>query len=115
MGCVGIFQCLDFFRLQAKSKRRNRVLKVVRLLPDGSLRAVDLDIFFGTHFVIIVEEEQCPETNSVSEPWASLLRNGFLILLAIGVIDSRTRIEFLTFLPFLLRAKGLGYRKLASH
>jgi magnesium transporter len=43
------------------------VLKVVRLLPDSSLRAVDLDIFFGADFVITVEEEQCPETNSVIE------------------------------------------------
>jgi magnesium transporter len=43
------------------------VLKVVRLVSDGSLSAVDLDIFFGTHFVITVEEEQCPETGSVIE------------------------------------------------
>jgi MFS transporter, FSR family, fosmidomycin resistance protein len=38
----------------------------------------------------------------------SLLHNGFPILLAIGVIDSATRMGFLTFLPFLLRAKGAG-------
>ena len=38
----------------------------------------------------------------------SLLRNGFPLLLAIGVIDSATRMGFLTFLPFLLRAKGAG-------
>ena len=37
-----------------------------------------------------------------------LLRHGFLLLLAIGVIDSATRMGFLTFLPFLLRAKGAG-------
>jgi MFS transporter, FSR family, fosmidomycin resistance protein len=37
-----------------------------------------------------------------------LLRNGFLLLLVIGVIDSATRMGFLTFLPFLLRAKGAG-------
>jgi MFS family permease len=37
-----------------------------------------------------------------------LLRNGFPLLLAIGVIDSATRMGFLTFLPFLLRAKGAG-------
>jgi MFS family permease len=34
--------------------------------------------------------------------------NGFLLLLAIGVIDSATRMGFLTFLPFLLRSKGAG-------
>jgi MFS family permease len=33
-------------------------------------------------------------------------RGGFVILLAIGVIDSATRMSFLTFLPFLLAAKG---------
>jgi FSR family fosmidomycin resistance protein-like MFS transporter len=33
---------------------------------------------------------------------------GFRILLAIGVIDSATRMGFLTFLPFLLTAKGAG-------
>jgi len=33
---------------------------------------------------------------------------GFALLLFIGVIDSATRMGFLTFLPFLLRAKGAG-------
>jgi predicted MFS family arabinose efflux permease len=37
-----------------------------------------------------------------------LLGNGFLLLLVIGVVDSATRMGFLTFLPFLLRAKGAG-------
>jgi MFS family permease len=37
-----------------------------------------------------------------------LLGNGFPLLLAIGVIDSATRVGFLTFLPFLLRSKGAG-------
>ncbi len=32
--------------------------------------------------------------------------HGFPLLLAIGIIDSATRMGFLTFLPFLLRAKG---------
>jgi MFS transporter, FSR family, fosmidomycin resistance protein len=35
-----------------------------------------------------------------------LLHTGFPLLLAIGVIDSATRMGFLTFLPFLLRSKG---------
>jgi MFS transporter, FSR family, fosmidomycin resistance protein len=33
-------------------------------------------------------------------------RGGFPVLLSIGVIDSATRMGFLTFLPFLLTAKG---------
>ena len=33
-------------------------------------------------------------------------RNGFRILFAMGVLDSAVRMAFLTFLPFLLRAKG---------
>jgi MFS transporter, FSR family, fosmidomycin resistance protein len=37
-----------------------------------------------------------------------LLHGGFPLLLAIGVIDSATRMGFLTYLPFLLRAKGAG-------
>ncbi len=37
-----------------------------------------------------------------------LLGNGFPLLLTIGVIDSATRMGFLTFLPFLLRSKGAG-------
>jgi MFS transporter, FSR family, fosmidomycin resistance protein len=47
------------------------------------------------------------ETHKVPDH-TSLLHQGFLILLAIGVIDSATRMGFLTFLPFLLRAKGAG-------
>jgi MFS family permease len=34
--------------------------------------------------------------------------NGFPLLLTIGVIDSATRMGFLTFLPFLLQSKGAG-------
>jgi MFS transporter, FSR family, fosmidomycin resistance protein len=36
----------------------------------------------------------------------TLRRGGFPLLLAIGVLDSGTRMPFLTFLPFLLAAKG---------
>jgi MFS family permease len=46
---------------------------------------------------------------AVSQPgiagWASLGR-GFSLLLAIAMIDSATRMGFLTFLPFLLKSKG---------
>src|SRR5215831_713596 len=46
---------------------------------------------------------------AVSQPgiagWASMGR-GFSLLLAIAMIDSATRMGFLTFLPFLLKSKG---------
>ena len=48
-----------------------------------------------------------PRTASLTER-ADPPRSGFALLLAIGVIDSATRMGFLTFLPFLLRAKGAG-------
>ena len=44
-----------------------------------------------------------------SEPPAAAAppsRHGFLLLLAIAMIDSATRMGFLTFLPFLLKTKG---------
>jgi magnesium transporter len=41
------------------------VLKVMRLMDDGSLQAADLDVFFGNNFVITVEEEACPEIKSI--------------------------------------------------
>jgi MFS transporter, FSR family, fosmidomycin resistance protein len=37
---------------------------------------------------------------------AATRHSGFSILMAIGIIDSATRMGFLTFLPFLLQAKG---------
>jgi MFS transporter, FSR family, fosmidomycin resistance protein len=40
--------------------------------------------------------------------WTKLLRGGFPLLLTIGVIDSATRMGFLTFLPFLLQSKEAG-------
>jgi predicted MFS family arabinose efflux permease len=40
-------------------------------------------------------------------------RFGFQILLAVGMIDSATRMAFLTFLPFLLIAKGASLQTVA--
>src|SRR6267154_5250732 len=48
-----------------------------------------------------------PEQGKAAD-WTKLLRNGFPLLLTIGVIDSATRMGFLTFLPFLLQSKGAG-------
>jgi MFS transporter, FSR family, fosmidomycin resistance protein len=45
---------------------------------------------------------------ATAAPTADPPRGGFSLLLAIGIIDSATRMSFLTFLPFLLRAKGAG-------
>jgi MFS transporter, FSR family, fosmidomycin resistance protein len=45
-------------------------------------------------------------TSISSRPPPPPARGGFAVLLAIGVIDSATRMGFLTFLPFLLRGKG---------
>jgi len=41
-------------------------------------------------------------------PAAPPRRFGFSLLLSIGVLDSSTRMAFLTFLPFLLKMKGAG-------
>jgi FSR family fosmidomycin resistance protein-like MFS transporter len=49
-----------------------------------------------------------PASNRETHKRAEPPRRGFALLLTIGVIDSATRMGFLTFLPFLLRAKGAG-------
>ncbi len=49
-----------------------------------------------------------PVSSSKGNKRANPPRSGFPLLLTIGVIDSATRMGFLTFLPFLLRAKGAG-------
>jgi MFS transporter, FSR family, fosmidomycin resistance protein len=49
-----------------------------------------------------------PASHSKTHKRANPPRSGFPLLLVIGVIDSATRMGFLTFLPFLLRAKGAG-------
>jgi MFS transporter, FSR family, fosmidomycin resistance protein len=46
-----------------------------------------------------------PEARAAA-PAKAPARGGFGLLLAIGIIDSATRMSFLTFLPFLLQAKG---------
>ncbi len=47
-----------------------------------------------------------PRQAEVEVAAARPARRGFPLLLSIGVIDSATRMGFLTFLPFLLRMKG---------
>jgi MFS transporter, FSR family, fosmidomycin resistance protein len=76
---------------------------VIGLLGAGaivlSLRAVTSARAVRTS--IRPEQDQAPD-------WTKLLRSGFPLLLTIGVIDSATRMGFLTFLPFLLQSKGAG-------
>src|SRR6267378_1354707 len=76
---------------------------VIGLLGAGaillSLRAVTSASAVRTP--IRSEQDKAPD-------WTRLLRNGFPLLLTIGVIDSATRMGFLTFLPFLLHSKGAG-------
>jgi MFS transporter, FSR family, fosmidomycin resistance protein len=54
-----------------------------------------------------------PDRSKTHGP-SSLMRNGFPLLLSIGVIDSATRMGFLTFLPFLLRVKGAGVPEIGA-
>jgi MFS transporter, FSR family, fosmidomycin resistance protein len=46
------------------------------------------------------------ETSKKSVSYTGNSRGGFSLLFAIGVLDSAVRMGFLTFLPFLLKAKG---------
>jgi MFS family permease len=46
------------------------------------------------------------KTGSGAAPASRLSQFGFPLLLSVGVIDSATRMAFLTFLPFVLTAKG---------
>ena len=43
------------------------VMKGVRLDSEGALQTADLDIFFGTDFVITVVEDDCPEIANIVE------------------------------------------------
>lgn len=57
-----------------------------------------------TAAMVAAEETGKAKASTASVPPS----NGFPILLGIGVIDSATRMGFLTFLPFLLTMKGAG-------
>ena len=51
-------------------------------------------------------QQSAVPANGPGNPAPLRMRPGFRQLMAIGVIDSATRMGFLTFLPFLLRMKG---------
>ena len=55
------------------------------------------------------DQPAAPEKkNSVAGGARAVRRYDFSLLLSVGVIDSATRMAFLTFLPFVLTAKGAG-------
>jgi FSR family fosmidomycin resistance protein-like MFS transporter len=53
-------------------------------------------------------EQRTPDTERKTASPPAAPRYAFPTLLSIGVIDSATRMGFLTFLPFILTAKGAG-------
>jgi MFS family permease len=68
-----------------------------------------LGIFAAVAIVMLARRQPLGETaakESAVPASAAPPRFGFSLLLAIGVIDSATRMGFLTFLPFLLTSKG---------
>jgi MFS family permease len=70
-----------------------------------------LGIFAGIAIVALARRQPFGETAAKENGAPASLappRFGFSLLLAIGVIDSATRMGFLTFLPFLLTLKGAG-------
>jgi MFS family permease len=66
---------------------------------------VALVIFiFGPRARTVTESERHESANG--PPAGKTFTTGFVLLLAIGAIDSATRTGFLTFLPFVITAKG---------
>ena len=55
---------------------------------------------------LAVDRPDVPSASTTAHEHSSPPHGGFRLLLAIGILDSATRMGFLTFLPFLLRAKG---------
>ena len=68
-----------------------------------------LGIFAGVAIVALARRQpfgEAPAKEKATPVSVAPPRFGFSLLLAIGIIDSATRMGFLTFLPFLLAAKG---------
>ena len=53
-------------------------------------------------------EPSAPKSEAPARAPSRLSQFGFPLLLAVGIIDSATRMGFLMFLPFVLKAKGAG-------
>jgi len=78
------------------------------LMPWRSTLALLGAIGLAAALVILAVTPRYAAARADARPQAATgqARGGFPILLSIGVIDSATRMGFLTFLPFLLTAKG---------
>ncbi|MGH7714632.1 MAG: MFS transporter, partial [Vulcanimicrobiaceae bacterium] len=76
------------------------VLLVIAAL--GLCVAAGLLIFAPRGRTIIESEHDDPQNGATGKTFTK----GFVLLLAIGAIDSATRTGFLTFLPFVITAKG---------
>jgi MFS transporter, FSR family, fosmidomycin resistance protein len=74
----------------------------------GLLGAVAIMLSLWRLPIARIERTDTPPGGGKARELTRRPRRGFTFLLAIGVIDSATRMGFLTFLPFLLQAKGAG-------
>jgi MFS family permease len=72
----------------------------------GLAGAVAIGLLLRRMPLASVDRTAVPSAESKADDHADRPHAGFGLLLAIGILDSATRMGFLTFLPFLLRAKG---------
>src|SRR5260221_7013481 len=63
-------------------------------------------VYLLPHPADAVPPPKDPQNGARGLPLGDASRRGFPVLLLIGIIDSATRMGFLTFLPFLLKARG---------
>ncbi|HEY3910550.1 MAG TPA: MFS transporter [Stellaceae bacterium] len=85
------------------------VIGIIGLIGAGAIA-----LALGRLPVAGVERATSPAANRTADGHAGPARGGFPLLLAIGIVDSATRMGFLTFLPFLLRAKGAGVPEIGA-
>jgi MFS family permease len=72
----------------------------------GLAGAVAIGLLLRRMPLMSVDRTEVSSAESKAGDHADRRHGGFGLLLAIGILDSATRMGFLTFLPFLLRAKG---------
>jgi MFS family permease len=72
----------------------------------GLAGAVAIGLLLRRMPLASVDRMHVPAADSKACEHADRSRGGFGLLLAIGILDSATRMGFLTFLPFLLQGKG---------
>ena len=74
----------------------------------GCIGAVAAAAIFLTMPRLAADTPTPPKADDAAADGGRPRGHGFPLLLAVGVIDSATRMAFLTFLPFVLAAKGAG-------